>query len=107
MLSGHFQGRFLAMISKLIKPKSILEIGTYTGYSALCLAEGLQADGKLITIDINPELEEVIHKHIQMAKMEDKIQFIVGDAYQVIRTLPQNFDLVFINWKKMKSLDHL
>jgi predicted O-methyltransferase YrrM len=100
MLSGHFQGRFLAMISKLIKPKSILEIGTYTGYSALCLAEGLQADGKLITIDINPELEEVIHKHIQMAKMEDKIQFIVGDAYQIIRTLPHHFDLVFIDADK-------
>lgn len=100
MLSGHFQGRFLAMISKLIKPKSILEIGTYTGYSALCLAEGLQPDGKLITIDINPELEEVIHKHIQMAKMEDKIQFIVGDAYQIIRTLPHHFDLVFIDADK-------
>jgi len=100
MLSGHFQGRFLAMISKLIKPKSILEIGTYTGYSALCLAEGLQADGKLTTIDINPELEEVIHKHIQMAKMEDKIQFIVGDAYQIIRTLPHHFDLVFIDADK-------
>jgi predicted O-methyltransferase YrrM len=100
MLSGHFQGRFLAMISKMLRPKFILEIGTYTSYSALCLAEGLQPDGKLITIDINPELEDVIHHHIKLAGMEDKIQFIVGDAYQIIRTLPQTFDLVFIDADK-------
>jgi caffeoyl-CoA O-methyltransferase len=100
MLSGHFQGRLLALLSKMIRPKNILEIGTYTGYSALCLAEGLVDGGKLITIDVNPELEEVIHQHIQLAGMQDKIQFIIGDAYQIIRTLPQSFDLVFIDADK-------
>lgn len=100
MLSGHFQGRLLAMLSKLIQPKHILEIGTYTGYSALCLAEGLAPGGKLLTIDVNPELEHVIHEHIQLANMQDRIQFIVGDAYQIIRTLPQSFDLVFIDADK-------
>lgn len=100
MLSGHFQGRLLAMLSKLIRPNQILEIGTYTGYSALCLAEGLAPNGKLVTIDVNPELEHVIHEHIQLANMQNQIQFIVGDAYQIIRTLPQNFDLVFIDADK-------
>jgi predicted O-methyltransferase YrrM len=75
MLSGHFQGRLLALLSKMIRPNNILEIGTYTGYSALCLAEGLNDGGKLITIDVNPELEEVIHHHIQLAGMQDKIQY--------------------------------
>lgn len=100
MLSGHLQGRFLAMLSKLIRPTNILEIGTYTGYSAICLAEGLVPGGKLVTIDINPELEGVIREHIAEAKLQDSIQFIVGDAYQIIRTLPQTFDLVFIDADK-------
>ncbi|MBU3661818.1 MAG: O-methyltransferase [Bacteroidetes bacterium] len=100
MLSGHLQGRFLSMLSKLIGPTHILEIGTYTGYSAICLAEGLRPGGKLVTIDINPELEGVIREHIAEAKLQDCIQFIVGDAYQIIRTLPQTFDLVFIDADK-------
>lgn len=100
MLSGHLQGRFLAMISKLVQPKTILEIGTYTGYSALCLAEGLVEGGKLITIDVNPELEDMVHDYIEQAGMQDKVQMIIGDAYQIIRTLPQNFDLVFIDADK-------
>ncbi len=100
MLSGHLQGRFLAMISQMIRPLQILEIGTYTGYSALCLAEGLQESGKLVTIDINAELEHIVRNHIAGAGMENKIQFIIGDAYQVIRTLPQTFDLVFIDADK-------
>lgn len=100
MLSGHLQGRFLSMMSHMIKPVNILEIGTYTGYSAICLAEGLSENGKLVTIDINAELEQVVRSHISMAGMENKIQFIIGDAYQVIRTLPQTFDLVFIDADK-------
>lgn len=100
MLSGHLQGRFLSMLSKLMGPTHILEIGTYTGYSAICLAEGLKPGGKLVTIDINPELEGVIREHIEEAKLQDCIQFIVGDAYQIIRTLPQTFDLVFIDADK-------
>ncbi len=100
MLSGHLQGRFLSMISNMIKPAHILEIGTYTGYSAICLAEGLRENGKLVTIDVNAELEQVVRSHIAKAGMEHKIQFIIGDAYQVIRTLPQTFDLVFIDADK-------
>lgn len=100
MLSGHLQGRFLSMLSKLIGPMHILEIGTYTGYSAICLAEGLKPGGKLVTIDINPELEGVIREHFEAAQLQDCIQFIVGDAYQIIRTLPQTFDLIFIDADK-------
>jgi caffeoyl-CoA O-methyltransferase len=100
MLSGHLQGRFLAMISQLVQPKTILEIGTYTGYSALCLTEGLAEGGKLITIDVNPELEDMVHQYIEEAGMQDKVQMIIGDAYQIIRTLPQTFDLVFIDADK-------
>lgn len=100
MLSGHLQGRFLAMISALVRPKNVLEIGTYTGYSALCLAEGLAEGGKLITIDLNPELEDMVHHFVKEAGFENKIQMIIGDAYQIIRTLPQTFDLVFIDADK-------
>lgn len=100
MLSGHLQGRFLSMISKLVRPKTILEIGTYTGYSAICLAEGLTEGGKLITIDVNPELEETVAHFVKEAGFDNKIQMIIGDAYQIIRTLPQNFDLVFIDADK-------
>jgi caffeoyl-CoA O-methyltransferase len=100
MLSGHFQGRLLSMLSKMIAPTSILEIGTYTGYSALCLAEGLQEGGKLITIDINAEQEDRIRKYIAEAGMENKIQFIVGDAFNIIKTLPYTYDLVFIDADK-------
>lgn len=100
MLSGHFQGRLLSLISHMIKPKNILEIGTYTGYSALCLAEGLAENGKLITIDINPEQEDRIHKYIREAGLENKIQFIIGDAFNIIKTLPQHFDLIFIDADK-------
>ena len=75
MLSGHLQGRVLSMISHMMKPKRILEIGTYTGYSALCLAEGLQADGKLITIDINEELETRVRGYIDAADLTDKVEY--------------------------------
>jgi predicted O-methyltransferase YrrM len=100
MLSGHLQGRFLAMMSQLVRPKNILEIGTYTGYSAICLAEGLQENGKLITIDVNPELEDLVNSFVKEAGFENKIQLIIGDAYQIIRTLPQTFDLAFIDADK-------
>jgi caffeoyl-CoA O-methyltransferase len=100
MLSGHFQGRLLAMLSKLHKPKVILEIGTYTAYSAICLAEGLAPDGQLITIDVNVELEDRIRQAIKNAGMEDRIRFIVGDALNVIKALDLRFDLVFIDADK-------
>lgn len=100
MLSGHFQGRLLSMISKMIKPKMILEIGTYTGYSALCMAEGLAEGGKLITVDVNPEREEMVNDYITKAGMEGQIQHIIGDAWNIVKSLPHTYDLIFIDADK-------
>ena len=101
MLSGHLQGRVLSMLSHMIKPLNILEIGTYTGYSAICLAEGLREGGKLYTIDINEELETMVRKYFTEAEINDKVQFITGDALKVIPTLDVMFDLVFIDADKI------
>lgn len=101
MLSGHFQGRLLSMFSQMIRPKYILEIGTYTGYSALCLAEGLAENGQLITIDVNEELEDFTRKYFQESLFHEKIDYRIGDAGQIIPTLPQTFDLVFIDADKL------
>jgi predicted O-methyltransferase YrrM len=100
MLSGHIQGRYLAMISHLIRPTTILEIGTYTGYSAICLSEGLQPHGKLITIDINDELSEMVNSYFVKAGIQNKIEHIAGDASIEIPKLNFNFDLVFIDADK-------
>ena len=100
MLSGHFQGRLLSMLSHMIKPERILEIGTYTGYSAICLAEGLTENGKLTTIDINEELEDIAREFIQKANLESKIEYIIGDAMQIVPQLDEQFDLVFIDADK-------
>lgn len=103
MLSGHLQGRFLAMISGMIRPRRILEIGTYTGYSALCLAEGLTEDGRLITIDHNEELEEFARSYWQQSPLNDKIDLRIGPAADVIPTLDGPFDLVFIDADKRNN----
>src|SRR5258705_8169669 len=87
MLSGHVQGRFLAMISKMTKPKVILEIGTYTGYSALCLAEGLPLGGKLITIDVNEELENRVRHYFEQSGLASQLDYRVGDARKIIPSL--------------------
>lgn len=100
MLSGHVQGRFLSMISKFIQPKTILEIGTYTGYSAICLAEGLAPEGQLITIDVNEELETRVRSYFSQAGLTSKIDYHIGDAAKIIPALNQNFDLVFIDADK-------
>ena len=106
MLSGGFQGRVLSMISKLIQPKSILEIGTYTGYSALCLAEGLDKDGEIYTIDKNEELEELQHKYFQKSDYKNQIKQFVGNAIDIIPTLDKKFDLVFIDADKSNYLNY-
>ena len=98
MLSGHLQGRVLSMISHMIQPQRILEIGTYTGYSALCLAEGLAQGGKLITIDINEELEEKVKLHF--ASWQNKIEYKIGNAIDIVPSLNEMFDLVFIDADK-------
>lgn len=100
MLSGHLQGRVLSFISKLASPKNILEIGTYTGYSALCLAEGLQAEGKLITIDPNEETNVMASKYFQRSAYAKQIELKTGDATKLIPTLTQTFDIVFIDADK-------
>ncbi len=100
MLSGHVQGRFLSMVSKFLQPKTILEIGTYTGYSAICLAEGLAPEGHLITIDMNEELETRVRSYFSKAGLTSKIDYRIGDAAKIIPTLNQNFDLVFIDADK-------
>lgn len=106
MLSGAFQGRVLSMISKLIQPKSILEIGTYTGYSALCLAEGLSKEGKLYTIDKNEELEELQYKYFQKSDYKDQITQYVGNAIDIIPTIDSKFDLVFIDADKSNYVNY-
>jgi caffeoyl-CoA O-methyltransferase len=100
MLSGHLQGRVLSMISHMIRPQRILEIGTYTGYSAVCLAEGLQENGKLITIDINEELEDRVRDYFADSPYSKKIEYKIGNAVEVIPSLNETFDLVFIDADK-------
>ena len=100
MISGHLQGRFLSMLSHMICPKRVLEIGTYTGYSALCIAEGMPADSELITIDINEELTPMVEKYSQLYGMQDIVKMIVGEASQIIPSLKGSFDLVFIDADK-------
>lgn len=100
MLSGHLQGQVLRMFSQMIRPKNILEIGTYTGYSALCMVDGLQDGGKLYTIDINEELQDIIKKYISKAGREGQIQPLVGNALEIVPTLDAQFDLVFIDADK-------
>lgn len=106
MLSGHFQGRFLSMISKMIQPKSILEIGTYTGYSALCLAEGLKEGGKITTIDKNAELEEFVGNFFKKSAYSEQIEYIIADAMQFLPSINKAFDLVFIDADKGNYLNY-
>lgn len=100
MLSGHYQGRILSLISKLINPKNILEIGTYTGYSALCLAEGMQQEGVLHTIDKNEELYDFQKKYFDKSVYKNQIKQHVGKALDIISTIEEKFDLVFIDADK-------
>lgn len=106
MLSGHVQGRILSMFSHMIRPKCILEIGTYTGYSALCMAEGLSKDGKLYTIDINEELEPIVQQYFEESDYTGRLEYLIGDAMQIIPTLDEAFDMVFIDADKVNYLNY-
>lgn len=106
MLSGPLQGRFLAFLSRLICPKSVLEIGTFTGYGALCLAEGLPEDGILHTIEGNEELAYLIRRYIEQAGLQDRIQLHLGDARDRIPEIEGEFDLVFLDANKQEYLDY-
>ena len=107
MLSGHFQGRLLSLISKIVRPKTILEIGTYTGYSALCLAEGLAHDGVLHTIEVNPELRKIQEKYISLSDYQDRIVLHTADALTLIPQLDLEIDLVFIDAEKKNYTAYL
>ena len=100
MLSGAFQGRILSMISKIINPKFILEIGTYTGYSAICIAEGISNEATIDTIDKNEELEDIQNKYFKKSGFRDQIKQHIGNALEIIPTLDKKFDLVFIDADK-------
>ena len=123
MLSGHVQGRVLSMLSKMIRPKRILELGTFTGYSALCLAEGLVEDGRLITIEHNDEMEDAIRRNLALSPLGEKIELVIGDAKEWLREVKgerlkvkgergkvkggELFDLVFIDADKKEYCDYL
>ncbi|MES2515638.1 MAG: O-methyltransferase [Bacteroidota bacterium] len=106
MLSGHLQGRFLSFISKLQQPKLIVEIGTYTGYSALCLAEGLAENGKLISIDVNEETSAFARSFIEKTDYSGKIELVLGDAKEYIPTINEAINLVFIDADKKNYLNY-
>ena len=110
MLSGHVQGKFLEFISRMIRPERILEIGTFTGYSGICLAKGLRPGGKIITIDMNEELTPMVEKYIALEKVENLFDIRIGNAIEIIPKLNESFDLVFIdadkiNWKDSLFID--
>lgn len=103
MLSGHFQGRVLSMLSKMMAPKRILEIGTFTGYATLCLAEGLSENGKIITLDINEELEDRVRAYFAASTFDDKIDYRIGNAVELIPDIKETFDIVFIDADKRNN----
>lgn len=105
MASGHLQGRLLKMLVQMIRPKNILEVGTFSGYSALCMAEGLEADGRLYTFEINDEQEDFTRPWIEESSFADKIEFIIGDAITEAPRLGVTFDMVFIDGDKRKYLE--
>ena len=113
MLSGHVQGRVLSMLSQMIQPKRILELGTFTGYSALCLAEGLTEDGRLVTIEHNDEMEDSIRRNLNLSPLGEKIELVIGDAKEVLGRLGEEatgeeaFDMVFIDADKKEYCEYL
>jgi predicted O-methyltransferase YrrM len=106
MLSGHLQGRILKMFVRMIRPRRVLELGTFTGYSALCIAVGLPEDGIVYTIDMNDELEEFTTSFFEQSPLQDKIKYLLGDAMATIPTIDETFDLVFIDADKREYLDY-
>jgi predicted O-methyltransferase YrrM len=106
MLSGHIQGRFLSMLSKMKSPSTILEIGTYTGYGTLCLLEGLKEDGKIFTIDRNEELLKIQNKYFEESGKRDKIIQLTGNAIEILNDLNEMYDLVFIDADKENYIEY-
>lgn len=107
MISGYLQGRFLSLISKMISPKNILEIGTFTGYATLCLAEGLQKDGKLITLDVNEDLAYIPKKYFEESEFKNQIEFKIQDAKEFLKNSSETFDLIFIDADKENYTEYV
>ncbi len=109
MMSGHVQGRVLSMISQMIQPSRILELGTFTGYSALCLAEGLREDGRLVSLEHNDELEDMIRRNLSLSPLGERIDLVIGDACEWLaaQTTDQLYDLVFIDADKREYCAYL
>ncbi|KUG06670.1 O-methyltransferase [Solirubrum puertoriconensis] len=103
MLSGHYQGRLLSMLSYMVQPRRVLELGTFTGYSALCLAEGLAPDGELHTVEQNLELRSRVERYVEQAGLGGRVHLYIGDAEQVIPTLAETWDMVFIDADKIRN----
>ena len=103
MLSGHYQGRVLSMLSKMVSPRCIVEVGTFTGYATLCLAEGLSADGVIYTLDVNDELEDMVRKNFVDSKFDAQIQYVLGDATETLKNINETIDLVFIDADKKNN----
>ena len=106
MIAGHFQGRVLSMLSHMIKPKYILEIGTFTGYSAICWGEGLQKGGEIHTIDINEELEDLAADYVAKSGLKDQVHFHIGEALGIIPSLKHQWDIVFLDADKSNYLNY-
>ncbi len=106
MSSGHLQGRILKMFCRMLKPKRVLEIGTYTGYATLCMAEALEKDAEIHTLEINDEIEDFIRKYVSQSPDKDKIKLYFGDAMEIIPALDESFDLVFIDADKRLYSDY-
>jgi predicted O-methyltransferase YrrM len=103
MISGHYQGRVLSFLSKMMSPKRILEIGTFTGYATLCLAEGLSNEGIIYTLDINVELEDMVRENFAKSPLNSKIKYIIGDANESLKNINETLDLVFIDADKKNN----
>ena len=106
MLSGNVQGKFLEMICRMLQPKRVLEIGTFTGYSAIAMAQGLNNDALIYTIEVNEEMESFIHEYISKSGLEKKIKLLMGDALEIIPSIEEEFDLVFIDADKEQYVDY-
>ncbi|MEO6133015.1 MAG: O-methyltransferase [Saprospiraceae bacterium] len=106
MLSGSMQGRFLTMMTSLIRAKNVLEIGTFTGYGSICLARGIERGGKLVTIDVNPEFSFLVRKHLEIAGVEDRVEPLIGDALKIIPARKEIWDLVYIDANKQEYVEY-